>query len=99
MVELVAAASAGKALWHDLVLSGAIEYLDVDETNGAMVAMTRDDLGELVRPNIRAFGGWFVMILSFIHLQTRAAAARPGAAGAGAAGRSCSARTSRSRRA
>lgn len=30
--------------WHLLVLGGAIEYLDVEETNTAMIAMSLDDL-------------------------------------------------------
>jgi len=46
MPELVAKASAGRAEWHELVLSGALEYLDGDEADGAVIAMTRAHLAE-----------------------------------------------------
>jgi DNA-directed RNA polymerase beta subunit len=35
--DLAAAAARGAAAWHDLVLAGAVEYLDVDESNAAMI--------------------------------------------------------------
>ena len=44
MPELADAARKGTAPWYDLVRSGAVEYLDVDESNGALIAMTRDGL-------------------------------------------------------
>jgi DNA-directed RNA polymerase II subunit RPB2 len=37
MTELAAQARLGRAPWHELVLSGAIEYLDVDESNVALI--------------------------------------------------------------
>ena len=46
MTDLSAAATQGRAKWHDLVLSGAIEYLDVDETNCALMAMTREHMAD-----------------------------------------------------
>jgi DNA-directed RNA polymerase II subunit RPB2 len=43
---LGAGAGAGDALrWHELVLSGAVEYLDVDEANHALIAMSPDAVG------------------------------------------------------
>jgi DNA-directed RNA polymerase II subunit RPB2 len=37
-------AKQGKAVWHDLVLSGAIEYLDGDEVEGSVIVMDRSGL-------------------------------------------------------
>jgi DNA-directed RNA polymerase subunit B len=37
-------AKQGKAVWHDLVFSGAIEYLDGDEVEGSVIVMDRSGL-------------------------------------------------------
>lgn len=38
--------------WNEMLLSGAIEYIDVEEANAAMIAMTYDDLQAGPRKNI-----------------------------------------------
>lgn len=42
--KLLENAKSGKAIWHELVLSGAIEYLDGDEVEGSVIAMTLSEL-------------------------------------------------------
>jgi DNA-directed RNA polymerase II subunit RPB2 len=42
--QLAQRLSARSVAWHDLVLGGVMEYLDVDEVNTSMVAMTYGDL-------------------------------------------------------
>jgi DNA-directed RNA polymerase beta subunit len=44
MPELLRACLAGEADWHSVVLSGAVEYLDVDEVNTSAIAMGPDAL-------------------------------------------------------
>ena len=47
--ELLEKAKLGKAVWHDLVLAGAIEYLDGDEVEGSVIAMTLGGLKDKKR--------------------------------------------------
>ena len=44
--ELAKKVEAGEARWDDLVKSGTIEYLDADEEENALIALTQDQLAK-----------------------------------------------------